>query len=224
MLRFDGDYLTALRLALDTVLPPTDPRDHLTGIHFDFPHGRLIATDGTRAFLAALPPAAPEDLPGEAMTLRAVNPATGAPVRKLPPGWLTVNLDPEAMALRGWTRPMVQGEFRLEVVPGTFPAIDRVAAPFLEAVATASTPAGKPAALTLNPALLSGWIVGREPSLGLTLAYNDGVPYGALVTLPLSIAHLGLVMGMNFPAPDPRHVVGKLIPGFTSKAPEVAKP
>lgn len=222
MLRFDGDYLTALRLALDTTLPPTDPRGHLTGVCFDFPQGRMVASDGTRAFIAALPPADPEDLPGEALTLRVVNPATGAPVRKLPPGWLTVNLDLEALALRGWTRGMVQGEFRLEVVPGTFPAIDRVAAPFLEAVATESAPAGKPAALTLNPALLSGWIVGREPSLGLTLAYNDGVPYGALVTLPLSIAHLGLVMGMNFPAPDPRQIVGNLVTPFT--APEVAKP
>ena len=207
MIQFDHDHLAALRLALDTVATVTEARTTLQGVHFDFPQGRLIATDGVRLFAAALPPEDTDAPALPARTFMVKNAATGAQVRKIPNGWRTAYLDLEALVLR--SDPDGRGgEFRLEEITETFPDTDRVVLPFLGAAGGSGLEVPR---LVLNPDLLKGWNCGKQAALSLEFLAK---PYPALlVTFPfLALDHLALVAGMAYSPSDPRTIAGGLFP------------
>lgn len=215
---FQGGHLTALSLALDTVALPIEKRTILAGLLLDFPQGRMVATDGHRLFMAALP--ADTDPADPPLVLSVRNPVTGAQVRKLPKSWKTAILDPEALTLRGGGSGPAGGEFRLEVIPEAYPTTDRIVSPYL-AVAGVSSP--EAARLVLNPDLLKAWSFGREPCLDMELMLAGTFP-ALMVTFPhLSIPHLALVMGMSYTPRDPRQIGGALVSGYSVPPKEAAQ-
>lgn len=221
---FQGDHLTALSLALDTVALPTERRTVLAGLLVDFPNGRIVATDGTRLFMAALPPAdtdpADTDPAAPPLVLSVRNQVTGAQVRRLPKSWRTAILDPEALTLRGGGSGPAGGEFRLEVIPEAYPTTDRIVSPYLAAAGVSSPEAAR---LVLNPDLLKAWSFGREPCLDIELMLAGTFP-ALLVTFPhLSIPHLALVMGMSYKPRDPRKIGGTLVPSYPMPPKEAAQ-
>lgn len=215
---FQGDHLTALSLALDTAARPIEKRTILAGLLLDFPQGRMVATDGHRLFMAALP--ADTDPADPPLVLTVRNPVTGAQVRKLPKSWKTAILDPEALTLRGGGSGPAGGEFRLAVIPEAYPTTDRIVSPYL-AVAGVSSP--EAARLVLNPNLLKTWSFGREPCLDMGLMRAGTFP-ALMVTFPhLSIPHLALVMGMSYKPRDPRQIGGTLVSGYSMPPKEAAQ-
>ena len=207
MIQFDHDHLAALRLALDTVATVTEARTTLQGVHFDFPRGRLLATDGVRLFAAALPPEDTDAPALPARTFMVKNAATGAQVRKIPNGWRAAYLDLDALVLR--SDPDGRGaEFRLEEITENYPDTDRVVLPFLGAAGGSGLDAPR---LVLNADLLKGWTCGKPPALSAEFMAK---PYPALlVTFPcLSVPHLALAMGMAYSPSDPRAIAGGLFP------------
>ncbi len=211
MILFQDDHLIALRMALDTVATFREMRTVLAGIHLDFPQGRMVATDGTRLFMAGLPLADTDpEAPPTVLVVR--NPVTRAQVRKLPLGWRVAALDLEAGTLRGSGRGSdTTGEFRVEVVQEVYPTTDRIVRPFLEA---AGVPSLEAARLVFNPDLLKAWSFGQEPCLDIELMLTGTYPALLVTCAHLTIPHLGLVMGMSYQPRDPRKVVGPLIPGY----------
>lgn len=215
---FQGDHLTALSLALDTVALPIEKRTILAGLLLDFPQGRMVATDGHRLFMAALP--ADTDPADPPLVLSVRNPVTGGQVRKLPKSWRTAILDPEALTLRGGGSGPAGGEFRLEVIPGAYPTTDRIVSPYLAAAGVSSPEAAR---LVLNPDLLKAWSFGREPCLDMELLLAGTFP-AALLTFPhLSIPHLALVMGMSYKPRDPRQIGGTIVSGYSMPPKEAAQ-
>ena len=215
---FQGDHLTALSLALDTVALPIEKRTILAGLLLDFPQGRMVATDGHRLFMAALP--ADTDPADPPLVLTVRNPVTGAQVRKLPKSWKTAILDPEALTLRGGGSGPAGGEFRLEVIPGSYPFTDRIISPYLAAAELSSQEAAR---LVLNPDLLKAWSFGREPCLDLAVIGAGTFP-ALLVTFPyLSIPHLALVMALSYKPRDPRQIGGALVSGYSMPPKEAAQ-
>lgn len=213
MIPFDGNALPVLRLALATTADATEQRKALHGVFLDPLNGRLVATDGHRLFMAALPPGVPP-LSGP-LILRFINPATGAPARKLPASWAAAVLDREALVLRGLglAGGTLPGELRLEVLSEDFPDVDRILIPILAALPSRTSGTAQ---ITLDPTLLAQWSLGKNPALALTI---PGDPHQCLVvTIPaLAVPHLGVLMGVNIPAQEPRQCVGTLIPSQFSE-------
>ncbi len=197
-IKFVDEFLDGLKVAMETVAK-NDVRSALNGLFFDFNNRRLMASDGHRAFIVALPEIEDDC---ESIVVAIKNPITGAQVRKLPNAWQNVTFDFDEMLVSG-----IAGQYKLEKIDQ--PYYDKGLIDILKGVIKVGPVEDIKTGTVLNPELLAGWKVGKFPAVGLTIA---GENRSIIATFPnLTIDHIAIVMPMSYSPTDFRERVGTLI-------------
>ncbi len=193
---FMGYDLVALRIALSVTADEKEPSNRLNGLYFDFPHKRLIASDGHRLFMCELPACNVRRNP-RLFIVR--HPVTGKQVHSLPANWSTVLIDADTKSITD--RKSKASSLVLDEVSDTYPDVD---GPVKMAVGNYSANLG-PAQTQVDSRLLK---VGVEGRMAMT-----NVSKGVVVTFPnLHVNHFLLVMGVNIDGPvDQKETIENLL-------------
>ena len=193
---FMGYDLVALRIALSVTADEKALKRRLQGLYFDFPHKRLIASDGHRLFMCELPAC---NTSSDPRLFIVRHPVTGKQVHSLPANWKTVLVDVDTASITD--RGSKASSFVLDEVKDAYFDVDRPAKAAMENYQADLGPAQARVDSRLLKVGVDGQMVMTNVHEGVVITFHN-----------LRINHFLLVMGISIESPiDQKETIRPLL-------------